>query len=135
MWQFSSGCGRPHKCSHKLERQIANKRLCRPVALQHFQLQGSFVPHCKALISSCQIKNFCFCFWFKTLFSELAKLNSKMDMIMKTLVLMDKRLTLVEDQLKKQEESGQMKWKFRVIQMKIKYFFNFHYSQIDYEWK
>ena len=41
--------------------------------------------------------------------SELAKLNSKMDMIMKTLVLMDKRLTLVEDQLKKQEESGQMK--------------------------
>jgi len=38
--------------------------------------------------------------------SELAKLNSKMDMIMKTLVLMDKRLTLVEDQLKKQDESG-----------------------------
>ena len=38
--------------------------------------------------------------------SELAKLNSKMDMIMKTLVLMDKRLTLVEDQLRKQEESG-----------------------------
>jgi len=38
--------------------------------------------------------------------SELAKLNSKMDMIMKTLVLMDKRLTLVEDQLRKQDESG-----------------------------
>lgn len=35
--------------------------------------------------------------------SELAKLNSKMDMIMKTLVLMDKRLTLVEDQLRNQE--------------------------------
>ena len=41
--------------------------------------------------------------------SELAKLNSKMDMIMKTLVLMDKRLTLVEDQLRKQDESG---WKY-----------------------
>ena len=41
--------------------------------------------------------------------SELAKLNSKMDMIMKTLVLMDKRLTLVEDQLRKQDESG---WRY-----------------------
>jgi len=35
--------------------------------------------------------------------SELAKLNAKMDMMMKTLVLMDKRLTLVEDQLRGQK--------------------------------
>ena len=32
--------------------------------------------------------------------SEVAKLNTKLDMIMKTLVLMDKRLTLVEDQMR-----------------------------------
>ena len=35
--------------------------------------------------------------------SELAKLNAKMDMMMKTLVVMDKRLTLVEDQLRVQK--------------------------------
>ena len=39
--------------------------------------------------------------------SELAKLNSKMDMIMKTLVLMDKRLTLVEDQLRNKMNLGE----------------------------
>lgn len=39
--------------------------------------------------------------------SELVKLNSKMDMIMKTLVLMDKRLTLVEDQLRNSESVGE----------------------------
>merc|ERR1712223_2347393 len=38
--------------------------------------------------------------------SEGAKLNSKMDMIMKTLVLLDKRLTLVEDQLRKQNQAN-----------------------------
>ena len=38
--------------------------------------------------------------------SEGAKLNSKMDMIMKTLVLLDKRLTLVEDQLRKQNQTS-----------------------------
>ena len=32
--------------------------------------------------------------------SEVAKLHTKLDMIMKTLVLMDKRLTLVEDQMR-----------------------------------
>ena len=35
--------------------------------------------------------------------AELAKLNAKMDMMMKTLVLMDKRLTLVEDQMRTQK--------------------------------
>ena len=42
--------------------------------------------------------------------SELSKLNSKMDMIMKTLVLMDKRLSLVEDQLRTNQRN---EWKIK----------------------
>lgn len=37
--------------------------------------------------------------------SELFKLSSKMDTILKTLMLMDKRLTLVEDQLRAIEKN------------------------------
>ena len=37
--------------------------------------------------------------------SGLAAVNTKLDMIMKTLVLMDKRLTLVEDQMRNNQEN------------------------------
>ena len=35
----------------------------------------------------------------------LAAVNTKLDMIMSTLVLMDKRLTLVEDQMRNNQEN------------------------------